>query len=582
MLDDHGSDIEDRRSIDSASVLNLDDEALSDILNSDDERILRPSNSSSPFSQGITNPAFIEESSSVYMEKINGNSSPGYNSKTGRKSKSPIFVNGNAKLSVNTSGIQELRKGSNASSDLSLDAGENTVFLPAKNNKNQEKQKKGKTFLSTAVGEKNVRRSSITPLDEDKGIRKNSATDVKVTSKSLTVQAAEGGRRKSTPTVLDNERRVVTPKDTYTKGKKITKASTSENTAKSINNEDIDIGGSEGYGKNGTKGNGRSVTPVGTQRKSISSSVIAGEKEGSGRNATKINVRSTTPASERRKSEVPEAGVGESSGGSRIKVNELTTEPVSDHKNTTTVDENKRKNKKRKSEKETKKKTVDSDDSSEDKTVNLNSPHSIEAGLNVTSGIPDAQRRTSVALKEKESKTRKKKKRKEKEGKKRKSEDSEASSDEEEVKRKTKDFSSDTAVVPETKRRTSVIPDETQNKKKKQKEATAERRKSEIPEEAPTTGGRNGSFVRSTKKRDSLSTEKNRKKSIFIEDIESRSPVNEGETRRKSDIPEIPDDWKKPTSSSQSVARLQPTSISPIPTGYKSPRLIIKPSYHQY
>lgn len=62
ILDDDGFDFEDRWSIDSGSIVNLgDDENLSDILNSDDERVFWLFSVSLYFLKGIKNLGFIEE-----------------------------------------------------------------------------------------------------------------------------------------------------------------------------------------------------------------------------------------------------------------------------------------------------------------------------------------------------------------------------------------------------------------------------------------------------------------------------------------------------------------------------------------
>lgn len=573
---------EDRRSIDSASVVNLGhEENLSDILNSDDERALRPGSEGSQFSQGIRNSGFIEESASTtgYMEETN----PAGN-KTRRKSKSP----GSPNLSANKT--PEERKGSIISSDLSLDAGEQTVFLPVKmekDNKKQEKPKKSKSFLSVTSAKKPIRRSSITPLSDNEGSRRNSTADFKASPKSLKVQAAasEGdNRRKSITNTMENDRKITTrPKDTYTRGKKTTTAPATENGTKSIFNEGLDDGESKSSAKNR---NGRPITPVNTLRKSISIVASGGDGEGPGRNQKKIDVISRTPLNKRRKSAVVGVEQRESPGENRSKVNETSFSLDNGDKNGKDAADGKKKKKKQKAKKETKRKPDDSDDSSEEAMATL--PLSV-AGLNVIPATPEMSRRSSAVSQEQESKVKKKKKRKEREQeKKRKSEDSEASDKGEIAEDKTKELSVD--ILPETKRRNSVISDETQ-KKKKQKEATTTRRKSEIPGPEATRRNQetNGSFVQSAKslKKDSLTVteEKKRRKSLVIEDMEIKSLTSEEGSRRKSLIPEsrpeIPADWKKP-GAEQNVTRMVPDSISPIPTGHKSPRLIIKPSYHQY
>lgn len=576
ILDDDGSDIEDRRSIDSGSIVNLgDEENLSDILNSDDERALRPSSVSPHFSQGIRNPGFIEG--------ITSDETTGEPHKMRRKPKSrPSLANGSAKLSVNTSDVQEERKASIISSDLSLDAGENTFFLPLKkdkNNKKQERPKKSKNFLS-ANAEKNLRRGSITPVNEDKGPRINSATEAKIPQKSPTLQVTEGEkRRKSITNTTDSDRKVVTPRDTYTKGKKATKVSTLENGTKTVGNEELDVGKTGGSGKGR---NGRSISPVSPHlRKPISIVASGGDDEVSERKQKRTMVTSATPFNERKKSTVADVEERESSRGKEIRLKEISTPPVNGRKNSMVADDSKRKKKKQKNDKEKKRKTVESDDSSEEAMAT--SPEGI-TGLNVTPASPGTQRRPSAVLQEKDTKVKKKKKRKDREGKKRKTEDSELSGEDETAEDKTKQLDVDIA-VPETKRRQSVVPNETQKKKKKQNEATTARRKSEIPTAKYMEQDTNGGFVQSAKslRMDSLTVtpEKKRRKSLVIEDIENKSQTSETASRRKSVSPDVPADRKRP-GSDQNVTRIQPNSISPVPTGYKSPRLIIKPSYHQY
>ncbi|KAJ7393539.1 hypothetical protein OS493_006523 [Desmophyllum pertusum] len=317
------------------------------------------------------------------------------------------------------------------------------MFLPTKKEKNK-KQKKGKSFLS-ANAEKPVRRSSITPLSDDVGSRRNSATDVKIPQKSLAVQVEDGkGRRKSITKAAENDIRPATPKDTYSKGKKTTKAATLDNETNSVspvNNEELDENEIGDFGKNRTKGTaGRAITPAsggdaessGRNRTKINvksatalnehrSSPDAGQRESSGGNRTKINVKSATPLNEHRQS--PDAGQRESSGGNRSNMNELTISHVNGVKNTIVgADDTKKKKKKPKADKVTKKKTVDSDDSATEEVMAA-IPQSV-TGLNVTQATPEIQRRPSVALEEKGSKAKKKKKRKDKEGKKRKTEDS--------------------------------------------------------------------------------------------------------------------------------------------------------------
>jgi len=573
-LDDDGSDLEDRRSIDSGSIVNLgDEENLSDILNSDDERAFRPSNANSHFSKGIKNPGFNEE--------INKDETASEQYKMRRKSQSPSLANGSAKLSVNTSAVQEERKASVISSDLSLDAEEQTVFLPVKKEKKikkQEKPKKSKNILLSANTEKNLRRGSVTPVNEDNGPQLNFAPkEAKIPRKSSTLQVTEGEkRRRSITNATDNDRNVITPRDTYAKGKKTTKVSTLENGTKSVENDELGVATTEVSGKGN---NGRSITPG-------SPHTSGGDDEVSERKQKRITATSATPLNERRKSALAaDVEQTESSTGNGSRLKELSTPAVDGQKNSTVADDGKRKKKKQKNDKDKKKKkkTLDSEDSSEETMANISED---VTGLNVAPASPSTQRRPSAVLQEKETKVKKKKKRKDREGRKRKTEDSELSGEEAAVENKTKHLDVDIAVPDvETKRRKSVVPDETQKKKKQQTEATTARRKSEIPTARHRDQDTNG-FMHSAKslRMDSLTVtpEEKRRKSIVIEDIESKSQSSNTASRRKSVNPDIPTaDWKR-SGSDQNIARMQPNSITPNPPGYKSPRLMIKPSYHKY
>lgn len=430
---------------------------------------------------------------------------------------------------------------------------------------------------------KNSKRSSIIPVGEDEGIRKGSAREVKSPNKSKMEQNLNENSGKPPPAF---ERRLVTPKDTYSKGKKATMASTLGGSRHSPRAEEIGISDAESSGKEKMKGSGLSATPTAKKKNSVSVAAITGVKEDSEESVTKIRVKPTTPLNERRKSTAEPTRFGESRPEvARTTMDEPVAEQVTEDKNTAATEKKKKKKKKKeKAEKETKTKVVDSDDSSKEQKAN--SILDLKDGLTVAIGTSEEQSDRCVASQNNETKTKKKKKRKEKERKKRKSENPEPSSDEESHS-KSQDFSSDITAVTTTSQRTPAIQDETKNKKKMKKEVTKERRKTEIPEERPATERKNGSFVRSTNnfKGDSPNTvgsERRRTKSICIEDMESRSPPIDEETRRKTDIPETSEDWKKQSSSSQINTRSQPNSISPIPTGYKSPRLVIKPSYHHY
>lgn len=170
ILDDVDSDM-DRRSIDSASEMNMeDDDNLSDILNSDDERILRDSSGSSRLFNGIGNPGFIKDNATASARGDNKNEATKYSDKNRNKSTSQRLANGylHSELNIRTS---EERKGSVVSSDLSSNADENTAFLPLKYDKTtkqqpSEKPKKSGNLLSSSNTERKVRRSSISPSDE--------------------------------------------------------------------------------------------------------------------------------------------------------------------------------------------------------------------------------------------------------------------------------------------------------------------------------------------------------------------------------------------------------------------------------
>ena len=602
---DEESDIE-RRSIDSASVVNLDDdENLSDILNSDDEAVLRPSTGSSHIPQGIGNPGYTDEGvTDEPTEKENKS----YNGKMQKNSTSPRLANGSARSKLS----------------VSLDAEEKTVFLPVKNDKKNRqkdsaKQKQGK-MLSPSRPERKVRRGSVTPLDEDDMKRKQSATESKKNKNSLTIQTTQdGGRRKSISTT-DNEVLIVTPKEKYTKGKKNTKEFTFENGTKTDNedaenpkknkatNEGLatpdngrrksminDVEDVQCSGKNGTKANDSltvSAAKVSGRRKSL----IA-DREGikNSENDVKMNERLTTPVSERRKSLTadekakPLEGNGAKENGRSVTVGnrksalamdaeELTegsgrnppkinVESTTSVESTWTAGEN-TKRKKEKLKRDKKKKADDPVDLSDLEEATLASPKD-DTRLNAIPATLEMKRRNSVRAGDKETK-KKKKKRKEKETAKRKSREDSNQSDED-VEEQIKQINAN-----------SLDPEKTQRKKKKQKNATTTRRRAISPgamEADEEMNEINGDFSRQDAinlKADSLPvrSEKKRKKSLILEDMESKSQSDEMETKSDQSL--------SPRGPFQEIGHFQSHRISPIPTGYKSPMLIIKPSSHKY
>lgn len=561
ILDEEASDI-DRQSIDSASAVNLeDDENLSDILNSDDERVLRPSSESSQFSQGLGNPGFEEEGTTAPTKEMNKRNK----SKLRAQHNSPRLANGSAgsKLSVNNSVEQEERKSSLASSDLSLDAEEKTVFLPVKKDKKKrqqdsEKQRKVKTLLSPSDTGKKVRRSSITPVDKDGETSKQSAAaETKKNKISLTIENSQDrGRRKSISTT-DHEVKIVTPRDKYTNGRKNSKAFAFENVTKSDNE------GEENANKNRGKGNEELATPDSGRRKSViadrersggdekkvnerltvkdthsngrrkSLSADTEDAKSSSRNDMKMNESLTIPvtrprksltvdgeaktASERttpkgnRKSMSVDEDEAESTSRNRPKINEGSATPANGRRKSTATENTKGKKKKLKAGKETKRKADDSDDLSDLEKEISASPQGFTQ-LNVIPATPEMQRRKSITSGDKGTK-KKKKKRKEKKTTTLKSEDS-GQSDDEDVEDKIKEINENT-----------LDPEEAPRKKKKQKNANATRRKSLNPGGTLQDEEINGDFTQSATnlKEDSLTVrlEKKRKKSLIVEDMES-------------------------------------------------------------
>ena len=567
---DEESDIE-RRSID--SVVNLDDdENLSDILNSDDEPVLRPSTGSSHIPQGIGNPGFIDEGPTIEPTRKENIT---YNGKMEKKSTSPKLANGSARsnLSVHNSVNREERGEPLASFDFSSDATEEkTVFLPVRNDKKNRqqdstKQKQGKMLLSPSRTERKARRGSISPFNEDDTkTHKQSSTETKQNKNSLTVQIVQdGGRRKSISTT-DNEVRIVTPKDKYTKGENNcnTKEFEFENATKPGNDDEGNFNKNTKAKSEGlaTPNNGRRKSTIndvedvqssGKNSAKVNESLTVSAAKVSGRrksliedregiknstNDAKMNERITTPVSERRKSLTPDdkanpldgnrtkeneksITVGkrksafdkdspeeleEGSGRNRPKISVGSTTPA---ESTGAGENTKRKKEKLKAEKKKK----------ADDTVDLSGLEEAMAALPATSEI---QQRNSVKTGDKE--TKKKKKRKGKETGKRKSGDSEQS--DEDVEEKIKQINAN-----------SLDPEKPQRKKKKQKNATTTRRRSLHPAGAMHSDEEiNGDFSRQEaihSKADSLlvRSEKKRKRSLILEDMESKSQSDEVEIK---------------------------------------------------
>ena len=573
-----------------------DDDNLSDILNSDEERVLRPSGSSH-FPQGIGNYGFINDETTPSIEESNKTVLTKYSENKRSKPNSPKLVDGNtsAKLVVNSS---EERKGSIISSDFSSNAEENTAFFPLKkgkkSKKHNEKQNRGKKMLSPSNTKNNVRRSSIAPLNEEGSTRKRSATETETTKKSLTLQdAQDGGRRKSIITT-DNEVKIVTPKDKYMKEEKKTKAFAFENKTKS------DIQDGENSYKSKTKMKDRLVTPVSGRRKSMipgdgdinssgknevtvndgltppvstgrrKSLIVDGEDvKCSGRKKTKMNDILSTPISARRKSLLTDGEETASFDGNKRKANKRTAASATksslgadeaDAKDSGRTKKNeksalqestdrestKRKRKKLKAQKETKRKVDDSDDTS-DQEEGISNPPQGFTSLNVIPATPEMQRRKSVTPGDKDAK-KKKKKRKDKEKAKRKSEPDSAHSDEDVedmIKQLTENF-----VTPETKRRKSLVSEETERKKKKkQKNGTSTRRKSENVSTMQSDEEINDDVTQIARnvKAESLTVkpEKRRKKSLVLKDMEGKSQTTEMETWSNSEHLARLDDGKK-------------------------------------
>ncbi|XP_068700512.1 uncharacterized protein [Montipora foliosa] len=232
ILDDPESDIE-KRSIDGEDMANsADDENISDILNSDEERVLRPSSGRSSFLRGLRNVGFRDEDDTFPLNEVD-------NSKMRKKSISePRVVNGDdhGKLNISDEKLVSQRKASLVSSNSSIDPEETTVILPLKPNKNPNKRQepdthnKGNMLLSPQI--KKFRRVSITSsLDEDNTELTEVAGKRRKNSSLPTHDPKNAERRKPVSANDNQEVMVVAPKDIYTnRGKD--KVSTFENDAK--------------------------------------------------------------------------------------------------------------------------------------------------------------------------------------------------------------------------------------------------------------------------------------------------------------------------------------------------------------
>ena len=601
ILDDVDSDT-DRQSIDSVSEMNMeDDDNLSDILNSDDERILRDSSGSSRLFNGIGNPGFINDNATASAKGGNKNEATKHSDQNRSKSTSQRLANGylHSELNVRTS---EERKGSVVSSDLSSNADENTAFLPLKYDKTtkqqpSEKPKKSGNLLSSSNTERKVRRSSISPLDGKANSPRLSGTEVKKSSTLQDVQAPD--KRKSAGSATDYEIRIATPKDKYTKREKNTKAIKQENEIKADDRTTArngEISTSRIKEKLATSVSARRKSKISadeedkvaekTEERNDRLTVLASSGRRKSVNVDRNNIKSsgkdsrlTTQDGGRRGSSLTDEGEVASSAAkiaSSLVIDEgkakgsdknKTTKPESKDEETT-----KRKKKKLKRKKENKKSVEDLDDISD-----LEEELKGFTSFNVIPASPEMWRSTSATAVTGDAENKKKKKnRKKKDATKRKNEDSENSDEDVEdmIKQLNENF-----VAPETTRRKSVAPEETERKKKKPKKSKSTKNRQE---NAATQSDEetNGDFTRRARnvKAESLSVkhEKKRKKSIVLEDMEEKLETSE-ETFPNSEHSRSMEDGNR-SETPQNCSHLQTERISPIPTGYKSPLLVIKPT----
>ena len=603
ILDDVDSDM-DRQSIDSASEMNIeDDDNLSDILNSDDERTLRDSSGSTRLFNGIGNPGFINDNATASARGGNKNEATKHSDKNRSKSTSQRNANGylHSELNVCTS---EERKGSVVSSDLSSNADENTAFLPLKHDKTtkqqpSEKPKKSGNLLSSSNTERKVRRSSVSPSDEKANSPRLSETEVKKSSTLQDVQAPD--KRESAGSVTDYEIRIATPKDKYTKREKNTEAIKQENEIKADDRTTArngEISTSRIKEKLATSVSARRKSKISayeevkvsekTEEKNGRLTVLASQGRRKSVNVDRNNIKSSgkdnrlvTQDGGRRGSTLTDEGEVVSSatkiasslvmdeGKAKGSEKNKTTKPESKDGETT-----KRMKKKIKRQKDNKKSVEDLDDVSDLEELKG------FTSFNVIPASPEMWRSTSVTTATGDPENKKKKKnRKKKVATKGKNEDSENSDEDVEdmIKQLNENF-----VAPETTRRKSVAPEETERKKKKPKKSKSTRNR---PENAATQSDEetNGDFTRRARnvQAESLSVkpEKKRKKSIVLEDMEEKLETNE-ETFPNSEHSRSMEDGNR-SETPQNCSHLQTQRISPIPTGYKSPLLVIKPTNHR-
>lgn len=600
ILDDVDSDM-DRQSIDSASEMNMeDDDNLSDILNSDDEHILRDSSGSSRLFNGIGNPGFINDNATASARGGNKNEATKYGDNNRSKPTSPRLANGYLHSELNVR-ISEERKGSVVSSDLSSNADENTAFLSLKYDKTTkqqpaEKSKKSGNLLPSSNTERKVRRSSISPLDEKANSPRLSETEVKTKKKSSTLQEVQDLKKRKSGSATDYEIRIATPKDKYKKREKNTKAIKQENEIKADDRtaaSNGEISPSRIKEKLATSVSARRKSMISadeevkvsekTEKKNDRLTVLASSGGRKSVNVDRNNIKSSgkdnilkTQVGGRRGSSLADEREVVSSAAkiaSSLVIDERDSKGSDKNKTTKLEPRNgettKRKKKKSKRQKENKKSVEEVDDISD-----------LEEGFtsfNVIPASPEMWRSTSVTTATEDAENKKKKKnRKKKEANKRKNEDSENSDEDVEdmIKQLNENF-----VPPKTTRRKSVAPEETERKKKKPKKSKSTRNR---PENSATQADEetNSDFTRRARyvKTESLSVkpEKKRKKSIVLEDMEEKLETSE-ETFPNSEYSRSMEDGSR-SETPQNCSHLQTDRISPIPTGYKSPLLVIKPT----
>lgn len=197
-----------------------DDENIGDILNTDEEQVLRRTSGSLSL-LALGNPGYEDEDDTVSVKEVN---------KSGRsKMAGPKVANGDDHAQLNLSALNSVsqRKAPIASSNLSLNApGEKTDFPPTKSNKKPSKQQdsdlqnKGKTLLSPKLKARNFRKASVTPLDDDNTKLKEVASKTRKNSALNSQDATNGERRKSSMSASDNDVLVITSKDKDTKREK--------------------------------------------------------------------------------------------------------------------------------------------------------------------------------------------------------------------------------------------------------------------------------------------------------------------------------------------------------------------------